>query len=301
MNVQINDIIDYIDDIKLDDQDIIMETGDELFKIGCLLESEGNFKEMEKYYIKAFEAGISDAYVNLGQYHFKNKNYFLMLIYYQEASNNENSDAMYNLGYYYHAIEKDYVRAEEYYLLAIKYQNTKAMNNLAWLYQERGNYDIMIEYYLMAIENGEDLAAYNLGSYYHTIKINHKLMKKYYLIAIEKNNKKAAYNLGCYYESKYKNKKIIKYYLLAFKFGYENVLNDIIEFYDKRFLKLEKMIFYVNNIDKVNRKLVIDSINAVAISYLNLKGDFLEIIKKFEFKDDDSVLPIVRLLNLAYN
>jgi TPR repeat protein len=68
-------------------------------------------------------------------------------------------DAMYNLGYYYCEIEKNYPKAIEYYLMSIDKGNSCAMNNLGYYYYEiEKNYPKAIEYYIMAIKNNNNVA-----------------------------------------------------------------------------------------------------------------------------------------------
>ena len=50
--------------------------------------------------------------------------------YYLMAIDKENSDAMFNLGNYYHFIEKNYDEMKKYYLMAINIGNSNAMYNL---------------------------------------------------------------------------------------------------------------------------------------------------------------------------
>ena len=47
-----------------------------------------------------------------------------------------NSDAMYNLGYYYNYVEKNYKEAIKYYKMAIEHNHPKAKKNLKKLYQQ---------------------------------------------------------------------------------------------------------------------------------------------------------------------
>ena len=136
------------------------------------------------------------------------------------AIEKNNSDAMYDLGYYYHSIEKDYDNMKKYYLMAIEKGNSKAMNNLGYYYQHvMEDYDNMKKYYIMAVEKNNSEAMFRLGMYYYNTK-DYDNMKKYYIMAIEKGNSDlqshAMYNLGFYYEyteKDYDNMK--KYYLMA--------------------------------------------------------------------------------------
>ena len=103
--------------------------------------------------------------------------------------------AIYNLGHYYHFIEKDYDLMKKYYLMAIEGGDFDAMNNLGNYYQivER-NYDLMKKYYLMAIEREYSTSMNNLGHYYQNVEQNYDLAKKYYLMAIKNGNLNEIYH-----------------------------------------------------------------------------------------------------------
>ena len=74
---------------------------------------------------------------------------------------------MYNLGNYYHYIEK--------------------------------NYDEMKKYYLMAVEKGHIKAMNDLGYYYKTIENNHDISKKYLSTLLKSSNIKKECDV-CYEE-----------------------------------------------------------------------------------------------------
>jgi TPR repeat protein len=107
------------------------------------------------------------------------KKYFLMAI------DKGNSDAMYDLGYYYQQVEEKYDLMKKYYLQAIDKGNSNSMHNLGEYYQYvEKKYDLMKKYYLQAIDKKNYNAMHNLGYYYQHIKKNYGLMKKYYFMAI---------------------------------------------------------------------------------------------------------------------
>ena len=123
------------------------------------------------------------------------KDYNKMKEYYLKAIELNHSDAMNNLGYYYHFIEKDYNKMKEYYLKAIELNNTYAMNNLGYYYKYiEKDYNKMKEYFLKAIELNNVHAMNNFGIYY-LIEKDYDKMKEYFLKAIELNNSKAMCNL----------------------------------------------------------------------------------------------------------
>jgi TPR repeat protein len=91
-------------------------------------------------------------------------------------------------------------------MMAIEKGNIEAMYNLGYYYKEiEKNYGEMKKYYMMAIEKGYDSAMNNLGYYYENIEKNYEEMKKYYIMAIEKGNINAMNNLGSYYKKFIKN------------------------------------------------------------------------------------------------
>ena len=86
-----------------------------------------------------------------------------------------NVDSMYNLGWYYQCVEKNYPLMKQYYLMAIEKGDSDAMNNLGKYYE----YELMEKYYLMAIEKGDSNAMNNLGYHYSHEENNYELTKKY--------------------------------------------------------------------------------------------------------------------------
>ena len=66
-------------------------------------------------------------------------------------SNNINGNNEFNLGVYYHFIEKNYELAKIYYVIAIDNNNSYAMNNLGYYYQYiEKNSEFANKYYSMA-------------------------------------------------------------------------------------------------------------------------------------------------------
>ena len=175
-------------------------------KINYNKSSIEEYKYIENFIIKLFNDGIieetneSDKLLWIGNYYKLNKKYNEMKKYYLMAIELNDSDAMFNLGHYYHQIEINYDEMKKYYLMAIKLNNSLAMNNLGayyhiikenYCYFIKKYYEIkMKKYYLMAIELNNSNAMNNLGHYYQHIEKNYDEMKKYYLMAIELNNKK---------------------------------------------------------------------------------------------------------------
>jgi TPR repeat protein len=159
---------------------------------------KNDINEMKKYYLIAVENNNIDAIIDLGYYYYEvEKNYVEMFKYYLMGIELGNSYAMCNLGIYYTDI-KDYKLATKYYLMAIEKGNECAMNNLGYYYYINKEYDLAIKYYLMAIENGCIMSICNLGCLYLDIK-EYEKMKHYYLLAISKGNKNALTHLFTYY------------------------------------------------------------------------------------------------------
>ena len=126
--------------------------------------------------------------------------------------------------------------------MEIDTDDTEKMYEIGYYYQyEEINYDLMKKHYLIAIKNGWSKAMYNLGYYYYTIEKNYNLMINYYLMAVKKGNTDAMSGLGNYYEMNhfhyindsyqiiYYNYTLMKkYYLLYYKYkSYDYVINRI--------------------------------------------------------------------------
>ena len=114
-----------------------------------------------------------------GLYYEHLMNYNLMKKYYLISIDYNNDHAMYNLGDYYHYIEKDYDLMKKYYIMAVNCGNSKAMNSLGIYYKKvEKDYDLMKKYYVMAINCNNAYAMGNLGFYYQDIEKDYNLMKK---------------------------------------------------------------------------------------------------------------------------
>ncbi len=162
--------------------------------------------------------------------------------YYEQAVEQEDADAMNNLGFLYENKYKDMSKAEQYYLMAVAHKNASAMNNLGILHQaEYKNLAKAKQYYLMAIKNGNVSAMNNLGWLYHFKIKDMRKAKQYYLMAVEKGQVDAMNNLGRLYENEFNDAvKAEQYYLMAIEHGdihaifnlgllYDNKLKDIIK------------------------------------------------------------------------
>jgi TPR repeat protein len=229
-----------------------------------------------------------------------NKNYDLMKKCFIIGIDNGNIHSMNNLGLYYSNTEQNYDLMKKYYLMATDLGNITSMNNLGYYYQYiEKNYDLMKKYYLMAINKNYVISMTNLGNYYKNIEQNYDLMKKYYLMAIDNNNITAIYNLANYYQTIEKNYDLMKKYcLIGINNDDINSLNKLINYYNINNLLIEKLEFFIEYIDKIERTQIIDTINEISKIQLNEQDEkkFIDIIINFEFEDTDKVFYIVKIL-----
>jgi tetratricopeptide (TPR) repeat protein len=159
-------------------------------------------EECETMIINCSEEILSNEYFNFGWELQNIKNYELMKKYYLMAIDKGNLKAMFNLGLYYHFIEKDYEMMKKYYLMATERGDSDAMCNLAnYYYSIEKDYKLMKKYYLMAINKNHTNSMYNLALYYKEIEKDYGLMKKYYLMVIDKGDSDGMYRLGLYYKN----------------------------------------------------------------------------------------------------
>ena len=132
---------------------------------------------------------------------------------------NQNDPIIFNIiGLYYKQKIKDYEQMKKYYLMAIDLGNSDAMFNLGFYYYNIKDYEQMKKYYLMAIDLGNSYAMYVLGLYYNNIK-DYEQMKKYYLMAINLGNSDAMFNLGFHYCEIEDYEQMNKYLLMAIDSG----------------------------------------------------------------------------------
>jgi TPR repeat protein len=185
---------------------------------------------------KLFINNIIDHTIECGNYYYIvglycyhiHKNCDEMIKYYLMAIEKGNSDAMYQLGYYYKNIT-NYDEMIKYYLMAIQKGNCDARYQLRDYYKNIENYDEIKKNYLMAIEKDNSDAMCKLGDYYKNIK-NYDEMKKYYLMAIEKDNSYAMCQLGHYYKNISYVRKYGQYQIICYKSIFTNY-NFMIKYY----------------------------------------------------------------------
>ena len=80
---------------------------------------------------------------NLGYYYqFVEKNYDKMKTYYTMAIQHGHTNAMYNFGRYYQYVEKNYEKMKTYYTMAIQHGDSDAIQDLSWYYEHEGKHDL---------------------------------------------------------------------------------------------------------------------------------------------------------------
>ncbi len=164
---------------------------------------------------------------------------------------------------------------KKYYLMAIEYDDDYAMYNLGKYYHKiEKNYGLMKIYYMMAIDKDNYDAMFGLALYYEEIELNYKLMKKYYLMAKNKGHKLSKDKLMHYVN---KGKKYIRLKKYLSKFNYNNKFNSRhLHSYNRHIManRLNYLINrYINNIiNKNNYYNIINyekNLNKIIFNYLN--------------------------------
>lgn len=131
------------------------------------------------------------------------------MIFYKQAIDLGNRDAIYHLGYLYYR-KHDYENAIKS-LIKIENSNTDAMIVLAKIYKIKNKIDLYIDYLTKAVEKGSIDAMLNLAGYYHEINKPSKRLK-YLKLASQSGHVGATKTIGDYYKSVRKYKKMVKYY-----------------------------------------------------------------------------------------
>ena len=219
------------------------EDGIKFYGSGLIYSYLNQFKESEKYYLKAIEKG--------------------------------NSMAMYNLAILYDNQDKPEL-AEKYYLQAIEKGHSDAMNNLANLYNNQNKPELAEKYYLQAIEKGHSEAMYNLAILYNN-QDKPELAEKYYLQAIEKGRSEAMYNLAILYNNQDKPELAEKYYFQAIEKGHSGAMNTLAVLYYLANDQKKEALEYSKMIDDLELKLVIEIWNGI---FDNVEQRSVEILKE---------------------
>jgi hypothetical protein len=92
---------------------------------------------------------------------------------------------------------------------------------------------------------------------------------------------------------------VSNYYINLIKKGDKTNIIKLELLYNNKILVFKKMILFMNNLDILPRDNVIQSLNSISTIILNEKQEvvFLNIIKEFEFEDDDKICTIIKLLS----
>ena len=129
--------------------------------LGTLYDDEENYKEAEKWYLKAIDKGSLIAISNLAYNYIELEDYAKAIKYYKEYEKvADNPDNYYWMGFAYSYLE-DYKNAKEWYLKAVKTdEGGFSENQLGVIFDDEGNQKEAMKWYLASIKKG-DLWAYN--------------------------------------------------------------------------------------------------------------------------------------------
>ncbi len=256
MREEITDLIknkDFIQALaKLKAEKIIDK--DAYYFIANVLNTSGDFKMAEKYYLMAVEKEHVSAMYNLALlYQLEFKDFQKAEKYYLMAVEKKHASAMYNLALLYEKKFKDFQKAEKFYLLAVEKKHASAMYNLALLYQlEFKDFQKAEKFYLLAVEKEHVGAMYNLALLYELEFKDFQKAEKFYLLAVEKKHANAVYNLALLYEKEFKDfQRAEKFYLMAVEKGAAYAMNNLALLYQlefKDFQKAEK--YYLMAVEK---------------------------------------------------
>lgn len=116
---------------------------------------------------------------------YNNKQFLEALQIWKEESQNNNHQAMTNVGLMYlngEGVEKDFTQAKEWFEKAAHYDNASALYNLALMYQNKieveHNDTIARDYFARAAKQGHKGASFRLGFYLLQDKTNIKALKQ---------------------------------------------------------------------------------------------------------------------------
>lgn len=167
----------------------------------------GNLQTAIDWYTKGAKLGDTNCMNCLGNVYRKQENYSLAMKWYKKAANAEdkNDDAMNSLGLMYsngEGVKEDQEIAKEWWLKAANEENVEAMNNLGWYYEQKENYAQAFLWYQKSAENGNEDGMFELGCAYdfgRGVLQNKRKAFELYKKAAEKGHNQAMGYLGYAY------------------------------------------------------------------------------------------------------
>jgi len=172
---------------------------------------EKNRKRAFRYFHKAAVAGMAEAQNNVGVAYANGegvkRDMQKALHWFNEAANQENSEALCNLGMLFDEVEKNWKKAFEYFCRAAKKNNPLALCYLGICYKYaigvKKDLPKAVECFRKSADLGEDEAMWELGNCYYNgdcVKKNSYTAFEWYQKAADLNNPRALHSLGvCFY------------------------------------------------------------------------------------------------------
>ncbi|OHT02740.1 hypothetical protein TRFO_30048 [Tritrichomonas foetus] len=124
------------------------------------------------------------------------------LEWYKMAAEQNQPDALCNLGLYYFNEVKDLKKAKSFFIRGANLQHVKSIVNLAALYQKKGKLEKAFTLFLNAADQGNVTAQRNVGLCYFKgtgVNPSHEKAFKYTEMASENGDSRSLYQLGCFY------------------------------------------------------------------------------------------------------
>ena len=211
-----------------------------LFFTGYLYQKNEDFKEAEKYYLKAADSGVTKSFIYLGHLYYDQNQLSKAETYYLKAIEDSDTNAPFYLGHLY-AKQDQFEKAENYYQLAIKYGDNDAFLDLGALYCQQGLFEKAIDHYQAAYKKGNYSILINLGNVYFEQEQFDKA-KSYYLKALENNDNMALLNLGQVYYIQGLFDKAESYYLKAINAGISSAQECLVWLYFEKNHDLNKAL-----------------------------------------------------------
>ena len=143
------------------------KNADYLNKLGVLYANENNYKEAEKWYLKAIENGNLTAISNLADNYSQLKDYEKAIKYYKEYEKVADNPRNYTwIAAAYENLE-DYKNAREWYFKALKTEKDGfSENHLGLMADNEGNQKEALKWYQASVQKGYPWAYYNLTNFY---------------------------------------------------------------------------------------------------------------------------------------